>query len=257
MPLQNQFMFLSQSDPNGAPEALGPLCARAQNKSRSQAQEPQGLSDSDPIPHLLGLTEFNKTWELQHELLQGKTRSSEARDIVLITEHYPVYTVGRSGHGKKYPVPVVEIERGGLVTYHNPGQLVFYPLVHLVHRKLSVGQYLRLLENAVIAMLASFSLAAHSIPGATGVWVTVENEEKKIASMGIAISHWVTYHGFAVNVNNDLVGFHQINPCGFNPKSMTNMQVLLGKKTPSLEEARAVMWLALCRQLQQHKERVG
>jgi lipoate-protein ligase B len=140
------------------------------------------------------------------------------------------YTLGGTPH------PVFDIERGGDVTYHGPGQLVGYPILHLQERKLLVGRYLRLLEDAIIDALGGFGLEAERRKGFTGVWA----RGKKIASIGVAVRSWVAFHGFALNVSTDLSQFTGLYPCGLQPERMSTMAALLGREIPMADVKRAV-----------------
>jgi lipoyl(octanoyl) transferase len=146
-----------------------------------------------------------------------------APDAVLLLEHPPVYTLGRGadagflGAAAAGAVPVVRAHRGGQVTYHGPGQLVGYPILDLRRHRQDVRWYLRTLEGALIAALAACGIAARRRQGLTGVWVA----DRKIASIGVALRRWVTWHGFALNVGPDLDGFAAITPCGITGVEMT------------------------------------
>ncbi len=158
----------------------------------------------------------------------------ETRDALLIVEHPHVITLGRRRDSQKNvvaagDVPVVEIERGGDVTYHGPGQLVAYPIVLLADGERDLHRFLRNLEEAVIRTLATVGLEAGRAPGATGVWLDGRaGGRKKICSMGIACRRWVTFHGLALNVGTDLGYFQRINPCGFDAAVMTSIAEELG-----------------------------
>ena len=184
---------------------------------------------------LPGLTSYENARALQLELVELRARD-EISDTILFLEHDPVITQGRglqftgTQRSRHMPVPVLapeiafaESERGGDLTYHGPGQLVIYPICKLdgvgFGPKHDVTAFLRKMENVVITLLARYGLKAHAREGATGVWV----DSKKIASIGIAIRKWVTYHGIAINVVNDLKPFHLISPCGFNPEVMARL----------------------------------
>jgi lipoyl(octanoyl) transferase len=128
---------------------------------------------------------------------------------------------------------VVEIERGGDVTYHGPGQLVAYPIFLLPEGRRDLHRFLRDLEEVVILTLKEFGISGERNEGWTGVWVKSQNGDLlKIASIGVAVKKWVTYHGLALNVNTDLNAFRQINPCGLQSQVMTSMAALLGKEVP-------------------------
>ncbi|MBY0450185.1 MAG: lipoyl(octanoyl) transferase LipB [Cyanobacteria bacterium] len=159
-------------------------------------------------------------------------------DILLMGEHYPVITRGRASKEENLlevlpETAVVSIERGGDVTYHAPGQLVVYPIYRLYPHERDLHQYLRRLETVVIAVLAAYDIEGIRQPGYTGVWVESSSGGKeitskkigykKIASIGVAVKHWVTYHGLSLNINNPLTEFSQINPCGLNASQMTRL----------------------------------
>lgn len=146
-------------------------------------------------------------------------------EALLLLEHPPVYTLGRGadprhlGFAAATGVPVVRTHRGGQVTYHGPGQLVGYPVLDLRRRRPDVRWYLRTLEGVLVAALADLGVAAASRDGFTGVWVA----DRKIASIGVALRRWVSWHGFALNVAPDLSGFDAITPCGIDGVRMTSV----------------------------------
>lgn len=191
----------------------------------------------DSLP---GLTQYQAAKELQLELLEKRARG-EIEDTVLFLEHEPVVTRGRglqfTGEPRERQIPLpaplpegiayAESERGGDLTYHGPGQLVIYPIVKLDGKgfgpERDVTAFLRKFERVLIEVLSELDLPGESRESATGVWV----RDKKLASIGIAIRKWVTYHGMAINVVNDLKPFHLISPCGFSPEVMTRLSDLL------------------------------
>ena len=158
--------------------------------------------------------------------------------MLLLLEHPPVITLGRGGtvNSLRLPeatlaargIPVHRVGRGGDVTYHGPGQLVGYPIVDLVPQGRDLHRFLRLLEETLLTTLAAFGLRGRRQPGCTGVWV----DDAKIASIGIGVRHWVSWHGFALNVATDLRAFDTIVPCGLAGVSMTSMAALLGSPLP-------------------------
>lgn len=178
---------------------------------------------------------------LQQEYLAQRIDGTGG-DVILVGEHERVVTLGR---GTKEPVgglpiPVVAIERGGQATWHGPGQLVAYPIVSLVERRRSIRDHLHALEEAVLRTVALFGVAAQRRAGATGVWVG----GKKLASIGVAVRRFVTWHGLALNVAPDLSDFRLIRPCGFEPDVMTSMAELLGA-APPIDEVRQRLVLEL------------
>lgn len=160
---------------------------------------------------------------MQKDLLAARQRD-EIVDTLIVVEHPHVITMGRGAHRENLldvaDVPVFEIERGGDVTYHGPGQLVVYPILLLCDDERDLHQYLRRLEEVLIRALADFGLTASRRPGWTGVWCN----ERKLASIGVAVKKWVTMHGFALNVCTDLDRFAAINPCGLQAAVMSSVQ---------------------------------
>ena len=183
----------------------------------------------------LGFKDYKETLELQHRLVEKK-HSDNLPEILLLVEHNPVITLGRSSHSEnilldkeqleKLKVQLHYIERGGDVTYHGPGQLVVYPIFNLNFYKQDTHLFLRLLEEVIIKTVESYNLKAERVKGLTGVWV----EGKKIASLGVAAKKWITFHGLALNVNTDLTYFDYINPCGMRDKKVTSLTSLLNRK---------------------------
>ncbi len=186
----------------------------------------------------LGVQDYDRVYRQQLELVDKLKKSSEGFDSLLFVEHPDVYTLGRRSSAQETDTafPAVSVERGGQITYHNPGQLVSYPILKLQDSERDLHQYLRRLEEVLIRVLFDFGLKGERRPGATGVWI--EGREKKIASIGVAVSSWVTYHGTALNVTNDLTGFAKIRPCGFPSEVMTSMAVELRDACPTMNEVK-------------------
>ena len=185
--------------------------------------------------HLIQLesTPYGEAWELQRSIAAGVTDGS-LPDTVIFLEHPPVVTVGRRTGEDELHLPegldvdVVETDRGGKSTYHGPGQLVCYPILDLNRHGRDVKRYCRDLEEAVIRTLASFGIEGTRIDGLTGVWL--ERPPRKIASIGIHISRWVTTHGYALNVDLDPAPFTSwITACGLEDASFTTMSRELGR----------------------------
>jgi lipoate-protein ligase B len=183
----------------------------------------------------LGLVGFAAASELQNNLVQQRL-AGEIPDTVLFLQHQPVITIGAFGgeqnivvpHSvlKTKRIPVIKTDRGGDVTYHCPGQLVCYPILDLKDRGHDVHQYVHDLEEVVLRTLDDYSIKAHRDPDYPGIWVGQE----KICAMGIRVVHWITKHGFALNINNDLTPFSYINPCGITGKGVTSMRQILGRE---------------------------
>jgi lipoate-protein ligase B len=172
----------------------------------------------------LGVMEYGACLRLQHDLRDARQRG-EGEDVLLLVEHPPVATLGRRGTPDEVfdkALPVHVIERGGKATYHGPGQLVVYPIVHLGEGNRDVRAWVRHLEGLLIRLLGNFGIAAETRPETPGVW-TVKTG-KKVASVGIAIQHWVSFHGVALNVTLDPKEFERIDPCGLGAAVMTSMQ---------------------------------
>jgi lipoyl(octanoyl) transferase len=179
----------------------------------------------------LGLVDYREAWALQLRLVDE--RAADARpDTLVVCQHPHVFTLGRRAGAHRNvldagDVPVVEVERGGDVTYHGPGQLVGYPILKLGAEERDLQRFLRHLEEALIrALKGSVGLEAGRREGATGVWAA----GRKIASLGVAVRNWVTFHGFALNVATDLSYFGRIVPCGLPAEVMSSVTRLLGRE---------------------------
>lgn len=176
----------------------------------------------------LGLRDYVDVWELQRKLVELRARKT-IPDTLILVEHPHVFTVGKGVLGEVPTqiggVPIFRIERGGQWTYHGPGQLVGYPILDLNARQRDIHGFLRNIEETLILAIAKFGIRGER-QEQTGVWV----QKKKIASIGAAIRNWVSFHGFALNVNTDLNHFHMIIPCGFPGSTMTSMRALLGNE---------------------------
>ncbi len=179
----------------------------------------------------LGVMDYSPALELQHALV-AQRYADEIPDTLLLLEHPPVFTLGRGGDVKHLlnpgQVPVQRVSRGGDVTFHGPGQLVCYPIVALKQHGKDVHAYLRRVEDVLISTLAEWGIDAHKQDGLTGVWVG----SHKIASIGIGVRRWVTFHGFALNVNPDMSYFSAIIPCGLYGVRITSVQQLLETEVP-------------------------
>ena len=178
-----------------------------------------------------GLVDYAAALAWQQTLVAQRI-AAEIPDSLVLLEHPPVFTLGRGGDERYLldpgQVPVHRVGRGGEVTFHGPGQLVGYPILDLKRHGKDVHRYLRLLEDVLIATLAAWNIATTRRDGLTGVWAGTD----KIASIGIGVRRWVTFHGFALNVNTDLSCFSAIVPCGLPGVRMTSMQELLKEELP-------------------------
>jgi lipoyl(octanoyl) transferase len=174
----------------------------------------------------LGRISFAAALTLQEDLVARKRQDQSSVDELLLLEHDPVYTIGRSPDrssllgASHLPYPLFPINRGGQATYHGPGQLIGYPIVDLRRCGQDLHRYLRWLEEMLIETLAHYEISAVRRDGLTGVWV----EKRKIASIGVGVRHWITMHGVALNVGGDLSPFRHIVPCGLTNVEMTSIE---------------------------------
>jgi lipoyl(octanoyl) transferase len=202
----------------------------------------------------LGKIDFKQAWDLQESLLAETVRQKLAnrtsdvadhfppRHYLLFCEHPHVFTLGKSGAEEhlladdqkleEIGATYYKINRGGDITYHGPGQLVGYPIFDLDHFFNDIHKYLRLLEESIILTLAEYRIAAGRVQGLTGVWLDGDDKIKarKICAFGVRCSRWVTMHGFAFNINNDLNYFNKIVPCGISDKGVTSLSKELGRE---------------------------
>ena len=189
----------------------------------------------------LGRINFADALALQEDAVARKREDRDAADEVLLLEHEPVYTIGRTPDKSSLlgathlPHPVFAVNRGGQATYHGPGQLMGYPIVDLRRCGQDLHRYLRWLEQTLIEFLASCGISATQREGLTGVWVG----NRKIASIGVGVRYWITMHGFALNVCGDLAPFANIVPCGISDVTMTSMEKETGKSLSVVDVAHA------------------
>jgi len=187
----------------------------------------------------LGRINFADALALQEDLVARKSEEPTAADEILLLEHEPVYTIGRTPDKSSLlgaahlPHPLFAINRGGQATYHGPGQLIGYPIVDLRRCGQDLHRYLRWLEQTLIEFLVGYEIIGRQREGLTGVWVGT----RKIASIGVGVRHWITMHGFALNVCGDLSPFAHIVPCGINDVAMTSMERELGHSISVIDVA--------------------
>jgi lipoyl(octanoyl) transferase len=194
----------------------------------------------------LGLVSYTDGLRLQKELV-AQRKAGTVPDTLLLLEHPHVYTLGRNAKKENILISaeqlaargaqVFEIDRGGDVTYHGPGQLVGYPIMDLAQHRRDIAWYMRGLEEVLITVAGEYGIAAGRLAGAPGVWV----RNNKLVAMGVHISRWVTSHGFAFNVNTDLRYFDGIIPCGLRDKGVTSLQKLLGRRVEMEEVTQKVV----------------
>ncbi|HEY7728077.1 MAG TPA: lipoyl(octanoyl) transferase LipB, partial [Candidatus Eisenbacteria bacterium] len=189
--------------------------------------------------HDWGRVPYREALRRQRAAAEARARHERA-DAIYFVEHEPVLTIGRGGHAeslrageaelRRRGIEVVEVERGGDVTYHGPGQLVGYPVVALpdLPGGRDLHRYLRDLEEALIRALSEFGVRGGRRPPFTGVWV----DDRKVAAIGVAVRQWISFHGFALNVDPDLSHFRLIHPCGIRHLGVTSMRALLGAAPP-------------------------
>lgn len=172
----------------------------------------------------LGLQPYAPVWQKMQAFTD--TRSGDSRDEIWLLQHEPVFTQGQAGKPEHLlnpgDIPVVQVDRGGQVTYHGPGQLIVYLLIDLRRRKLGVRDLVDTIEQSIVAMLADYGIEAYPKPDAPGVYV----DEKKICSLGLRIRRGCSFHGLALNLNMDLEPFLRINPCGYAGLEMTQVHTL-------------------------------
>ncbi len=174
----------------------------------------------------LGVGDYKETLELQRRLAVQRASNLIPNSFVLV-EHNHVITLGRKttpSNFRAQDIPVYQVERGGDATYHGPGQLVGYPIIKLEDH--DVRRLVREIEASLIESVAAFGIHGETREGHPGVWV----EGKKLASVGVAVTNWVSYHGFALNVNTEMRYFELIRPCGLDPSTMTSMEKILGRR---------------------------
>ncbi len=185
----------------------------------------------------LGLVDYAETWQAMQHFTD--TRDEHAQDELWLLEHQPVFTQGQAGKAEHLlmpgDIPVVQVDRGGQVTYHGPGQLVIYLMLNVRRRKMGVRELVSAMEDAVVATLADHNITANARPDAPGVYVNGE----KICSLGLRIRKGCSFHGLALNVNMDLAPFERINPCGYQGMAMTDCARLGGPD--NIQEATELM----------------
>ncbi len=183
----------------------------------------------------LGQKDYKEVWDLQ-KIIHQKRVEKEITDTLLLVEHNPVITMGKSGKQNNLLIPFklleekgiayYQIERGGDVTYHGPGQVVGYPIINIKEGLIGIRPFIERLENVIIATLVEFGIKGEKKEKMIGVWT----ETGKICSIGVAVKRWVSFHGFAFNVNTNLKHFDLIVPCGLKNVTMTSMQKILNKE---------------------------
>ena len=192
------------------------------------------MSSPDLVTRTLGLVEYEPTLARMREFTDS--RDANTPDELWLLQHPPVFTQGQAGKAEHVlapgDIPVVQVDRGGQVTYHGPGQWVLYLLIDLKRRPLGVRDLVDLIENSIIELLGDYGIEAQGQPGAPGVYVRGE----KIASLGLRVRRGCSYHGLALNVDMDLEPFGRINPCGYEGLAVTSISRQLGAGAPALAQ---------------------
>ncbi len=208
--------------------------------------------------HNIDIRDYKETWDFQEELFQKVLSQKQQNEPELLhhlifCQHPHVYTLGKSGDEENLLLNYIQLQaknaqfykinRGGDITYHRPGQLVGYPILSLEHLKIGLKEYIHKLEEVIIKSIANFNLKGERLHGATGVWLDTgySTKTRKICAIGVRSSHWVTMHGFALNINTDLSYFDNINPCGFVDKTVTSIEKEIGSKVDFEEVSRIVL----------------
>lgn len=191
----------------------------------------QAPNSSAIVVSRAGLVEYEAALEMQRQFHKEVVAGQRTNSLILL-EHPSVYTAGKRTQDFERPsdgTPVIDVDRGGRITWHGPGQLVGYPIVKLLKPTELVG-FVRTLESALIEVCATFGITAQRVDGRSGVWICDETGERKIAAIGIRVASGVTMHGFALNVSPDLAAFGQIVPCGIDDAAVTSMARELGRE---------------------------
>jgi len=222
----------------------------ATRNSQPAARNPQ-LAIHNSQPELcyavdLGLKDYNEVWKLQSDIVSARVNGIIDTDIILFLEHPTVFTLGRRGgldhllvseeFLKTSGIPIVHVERGGVITFHGPGQLVAYPIVNLKARSIGVVDFVEALEDVMLGAVRTWGIAAERNPANRGIWVG----NNKLGSIGLAIRKGISFHGLALNVNIDLTPFSWIQPCGLQGVCMTSMKQELGGELSMDEVCAAV-----------------
>lgn len=192
------------------------------------------------------LVEYRDAWALQEKLIMARRAGILQNDLILFLEHTPVFTLGRRGGREcvlvsdafleKAGIPIIQVERGGNITYHGPGQLVAYPIVDLQSARIKVVDFVSALEDVMLQTVKTWGIAAERNDANRGIWVG----PKKMGSIGIAVRRGISFHGLALNVHTDLRPFSWIQPCGLQDVGMTSMQIE-SAQTLSMQQVRAIL----------------
>jgi len=228
------------------PAARNPKLETRTSQPESRNPQPESRNPQPVYSLNLGLIDYQDAWALQQKLVAARVENDIDHDIMLVLEHPAVFTLGRRGGLDNLLVsetflndsgiPVIQVERGGVITYHGPGQIVVYPIMNLHTRRIGVKDFVAAMEEAMIQTAGIWNIDAERNPINSGIWVG----HQKMGSIGIALRKGVSYHGLALNVNLDLTPFSWIQPCGLQGVSMTSMRNELGNELP-LKKVRNVL----------------
>tara|TARA_B110001454_G_C12537073_1_gene357712 strand:+ start:25 stop:645 length:621 start_codon:yes stop_codon:yes gene_type:complete len=181
---------------------------------------------------------YNQAIELLEARLMDINNNQE-RDLIWILEHEEIYTAGTSYNKNEIlnkNINLVETNRGGKITYHGPGQIICYFVIDLKKRKKNIRKFITLIEKTIIETLSEFNIESFADPKNIGIWLNNKEEVKKIAAIGVRVSKWIAYHGFAINVNNDLSKYNNIIPCGITDKGVTNLKEIKNLNYDNLDD---------------------
>ena len=168
-----------------------------------------------------------------------KLIKNEANELIWILEHPPTFTAGTSYNETDIldkSINIIKTSRGGKVTWHGPGQLICYLVINLNKRNRDIRKFINIIENTIIESLNTFGIKTHSDRKNIGIWTKIKNEDMKIAALGIKVKKWITYHGFSLNINNDISNYQKIIPCGIKDKSITTLKKIDNKNYNKLSD---------------------
>ena len=169
----------------------------------------------------------------------GEINKSEANELIWILEHPSTFTAG-TGFDKSdildKSIDIIKTSRGGKITWHGPGQLICYLVINLNNKKRDIRKFVNIIENSIILSLKSFGINSYSDRKNIGIWTKVNNEDKKVGAIGIKVKRWIAYHGFSININNDISNYRKIIPCGIKDKDVTTLKKINNQNYNKLSE---------------------
>ena len=169
----------------------------------------------------------------------GKINKSEANELIWILEHPSTFTAGTSFNESDIldkSIDIIKTSRGGKITWHGPGQLICYLVINLNNKKRDIRKFVNIIENSIILSLKSFGINSYSDRKNIGIWTKVNNEDKKVGAIGIKVKRWIAYHGFSININNDISNYRKIIPCGIKDKDVTTLKKINNQNYNKLSE---------------------